>query len=188
MMFLKRKAVKGKIEKSSKDKKGEKVTVEISCESEKDMGIPYKEIIEKMVIAALDFEKCPYEAEVSVTVVDDDEIHQINKEYRSIDRATDVLSFPFNEWDTPGDFEGIEDSVDAFNPESGELLLGDIILSIDRIESQAIEYGHSKTRELAFLVVHSMLHLMGYDHMNDEERVIMEEKQRKILELEGISR
>jgi len=164
------------------------MTVEISYESKKDLDVPYKDIIERMVIAALDFEKCPYEAEVSVTVVDDDEICRINKEYRNIESSTDVLSFPFNEWETPGDFEGIEDSIDAFNPESGELLLGDIILSADHIENQALEYGHSRTRELAFLVVHSMLHLMGYDHMNDEERVIMEEKQRKILELEGISR
>ena len=168
--------------------KGEKMTVEISHESKKTLDIPYKEIIERMVIATLDFEKCPYEAEVSVTIVDDEEIHQINKEYRYIDRATDVLSFPFNEFDIPGDFTDIENSIDAFNPESGELLLGDIILSADHIESQAMEYGHSKTRELAFLVVHSMLHLMGYDHMNDDERIVMEEKQRKILELEGISR
>ena len=68
------------------------------------------------------------------------------------------------------------------------MLLGDIILSTEHILEQANEYGHSKTRELAFLVVHSMLHLMGYDHMEDDERIVMEEKQRKILELEGISR
>ena len=67
-------------------------------------------------------------------------------------------------------------------------MLGDIILSTDHIKEQAIEYGHSETRELAFLVVHSMLHLMGYDHMVDEDRVVMEDRQREILELEGISR
>ena len=86
------------------------------------------------------------------------------------------------------DYEYIEENIDAFNPETGELLLGDIILSTEHILEQAKEYGHSKTRELAFLVVHSMLHLMGYDHMEDDERIVMEEKQRKILELEGISR
>ena len=164
------------------------MTIEISYESEKKLDIPYEEIVNKMVVSALDFENCPYETEVSVTFVDDEEIRKINSEYRGIDKSTDVLSFPFNEFEIPGNFDDIEESVDAFNPETGELLLGDIILSTDHIVEQAIEYGHSETRELAFLVVHSMLHLMGYDHMVDEDRVIMEERQRKILELEGISR
>ena len=164
------------------------MTIEISYESEKKLDIPYEEIVNKMVVSALDFENCPYEAEVSVTFVDDEEIRKINSEYRGIDKSTDVLSFPFNEFEIPGNFDNIEESVDAFNPETGELLLGDIILSTDHIVEQAIEYGHSETRELAFLVVHSMLHLMGYDHMEDDERIVMEEKQRKILELEGISR
>ena len=164
------------------------MTIEISYESEKKLDIPYEEIVNKMVVSALDFENCPYEAEVSVTFVDDEGIRKINSEYRGIDKSTDVLSFPFNEFEIPGNFDNIEESVDAFNPETGELLLGDIILSTDHITEQAIEYGHSETRELAFLVVHSMLHLMGYDHMVDEDRVIMEERQRKILELEGISR
>jgi len=164
------------------------MTIEISYESEKKLDIPYEEIVNKMVVSALDFENCPYEAEVSVIFVDDEEIRKINSEYRGIDKSTDVLSFPFNEFEIPGNFDDIEESVDAFNPETGELLLGDIILSTDHITEQAIEYGHSETRELAFLVVHSMLHLMGYDHMEDEDRVVMEERQRKILELEGISR
>ena len=164
------------------------MTIEISYESEKKLDIPYEDIVNKMVVSALDFENCPYEVEVSVTFVDDEEIRKINSEYRGIDKSTDVLSFPFNEFEIPGNFDNIEESVDAFNPETGELLLGDIILSTDHITEQAIEYGHSETRELAFLVVHSMLHLMGYDHMVDEDRVVMEERQRKILELEGISR
>ena len=164
------------------------MTVEISYESEKSLGIPYEDIINRMVAASLDFENCPYEAEVSVTIVDDDEIRRINNEYRGIDKSTDVLSFPFNEFDIPGNFDNIEENVDAFNPESGELLLGDIILSTEHIIEQAREYGHSQIRELAFLVVHSMLHLMGYDHMIDDERKDMEDRQRKILEFEGISR
>ena len=164
------------------------MTVEISYESEKSLDIPYEDIINRMVAASLDFENCPYEAEVSVTIVDDEEIRRINNEYRGIDKSTDVLSFPFNEFKSPGNFDDIEESVDAFNPESGELLLGDIILSTEHIIEQAREYGHSETRELAFLVVHSMLHLMGYDHMIDDERKDMEDRQRKILEFEGISR
>ena len=164
------------------------MTIEISYESKTNLEIPYEEIIEKMVVASLDFEDCPYEAEVSVTIVDDEEIRRINNEYRGIDKSTDVLSFPFNEFSAPGNFDDIEENIDAFNPETGELLLGDIILSTEHILEQAKEYGHSKTRELAFLVVHSMLHLMGYDHMEDDERMVMEDRQRKILELEGISR
>ena len=164
------------------------MTIEISYESKMKLDIPYEDIINRMVLASLDFENCPYEAEVSVTIVDDEEIRSINSEYRGIDKSTDVLSFPFNEFTISGHFDDIEENIDAFNPETGELLLGDIILSTEHIVEQAKEYGHSETRELAFLVVHSMLHLMGYDHMNEEDRIIMEEKQRKILELEGISR
>ena len=164
------------------------MTIEISYESKIKLDIPYEDIINKMVVASLDFEDCPYEAEVSVTIVDDDEIRRINNEYRGIDKSTDVLSFPFNEFDIPGNFDNVEENVDAFNPESGELLLGDIILSTEHIIEQAREYGHSETRELAFFVVHSMLHLMGYDHMIDDERKDMEDRQRKILEFEGISR
>ena len=164
------------------------MTIEISYESKIKLDIQYEDIINKMVVASLDFEDCPYEAEVSVTIVDDDKIRRINNEYRGIDKSTDVLSFPFNEFDIPGNFDNIEENVDAFNPESGELLLGDIILSTEHIIEQAREYGHSETRELAFLVVHSMLHLMGYDHMIDDERKDMEDRQRKILEFEGISR
>ena len=77
---------------------------------------------------------------------------------------------------------------DCFNPETGELLLGDIILSVDKILEQAEKYGHSVTRELAFLVAHSMLHLFGYDHMEEDERLVMEERQRMLMDTLGISR
>ena len=81
------------------------MTIEISYESKTNLDIPYEEIIEKMVVASLDFEDCPYEAEVSVTIVDDEEIRSINNEYRGIDKSTDVLSFPFNEFSAPGNFD-----------------------------------------------------------------------------------
>jgi len=85
------------------------MTIEISYESKIKLDIPYEDIINKMVVASLDFEDCPYEAEVSVTIVDDDEIRRINNEYRGIDKSTDVLSFPFNEFDIPGNFDNIEE-------------------------------------------------------------------------------
>ena len=162
------------------------MTIDISYETGIELDIPYEDIIRQMVVAALDYENCPYEAEVSVTVVDDKEIQEINKTYRNIDKATDVLSFPMYEYEKAADFDKLDDS--AFNPESGELLLGDIVISAEKVTAQAKEYGHSKEREFAFLLVHSMLHLLGYDHMEEEERLVMESKQKEILELNDYKR
>ncbi len=162
------------------------MTIDISYETDIELKIPYEDIIRQMVMATLDYENCPYEAEVSVTVVDDIEIKEINKTYRNIDKATDVLSFPMYEYETIGDFENLNDS--AFNLESGELLLGDIVISAEKVVAQAKEYGHSEEREFAFLLVHSILHLLGYDHMEEEERLIMESKQKEILELNNYKR
>ena len=162
------------------------MTVNIENEYEGELNLPYEKIIEEIVLAALDYEKCPYEAEVSVVLTDNENIHALNKEFRSIDRPTDVLSFPMCDYETPADFDRLEeDAEDCFNPETGELLLGDIVISIDKVREQAASYGHSETRELAFLVAHSMLHLMGYDHMEDDERIVMEKKQEEILQSKG---
>ena len=162
------------------------MTIDISYETDIELDIPYEDIVRQMVVAALDYENCPYEAEVSLTVVDDKEIQEINKTYRNIDKATDVLSFPMYQYEKAADFDNLDDS--AFNPESGELLLGDIVISAEKVTAQAKEYGHSKEREFAFLLVHSMLHLLGYDHMEEEERLVMESKQKEILELNDYKR
>ena len=165
------------------------MTINIEYEAEKKLALPYEEIIEDVVNAAMDYEECPYEAEVNVLLTDNEEIHRINLEFRNIDRETDVLSFPMGDYDVPGDFERLEEqSEDYFNPETGELLLGDIVISVDKVEEQAEKYGHSQTRELAFLVAHSMLHLFGSDHMEEEERLLMEKKQEEILRLKGYTR
>ena len=164
------------------------MTIEFEKEYDKDLGINYEEIADKVINAALDYEECPYEAEVSLTLVDNNRIHDINKEFRDIDRPTDVLSFPMVEYDDAGEFAFLEDEDDCFNPETGELMLGDIIISLDKVEEQAISYGHSFTREYAFLIAHSMLHLMGYDHMTDDDASIMEAKQRAILDNLNITR
>lgn len=150
----------------------------------------YKTIIEEIVEASLDYEKCPYECEVSVTLVDNEAIHQVNKEFRDIDRPTDVLSFPALEYEVPGSFDWLEDgeNIGCFDPETGELVLGDIMISMDRVASQAEEYGHSQRREFAFLIAHSMLHLMGYDHMEEDERIVMERKQEEILQSKQYTR
>ena len=149
----------------------------------------YKELAEKIIEYCLDYAKFPYEAEVNLTLTDNEGIHAINKEFRQIDRPTDVLSFPMLNYEIPGDFAFLDDEdSDDFNPDTGEALLGDIIISIEKVYEQAESYGHSVEREYAFLITHSMLHLFGYDHMEEEERIIMEGKQRTILELAGYKR
>ena len=165
------------------------MTIHIEYETEEELKLPYEEIITTVVNEALDYENCPYEAEVNVLLTDNEDIRQINKEYRDIDNATDVLSFPMADYDSQSDFDRLEDMAsDYFNPETGELLLGDIVISVDKVKEQAEKYGHSETRELAFLVAHSMLHLCGYDHMVDEERLVMEKKQEEILKRGGYER
>ena len=138
---------------------------------------------------ACDYVDCPYECTVNMLLTDDTAIHSMNKEFRGIDRATDVLSFPMVDYEAPGNFDGLENHTEEyFEPDSGELLLGDIVISVERAIAQAVEYGHSLKREMAFLTAHSMLHLFGYDHMTDEERMDMEQKQEEILLQLGISR
>lgn len=141
----------------------------------------YLSYYEGAVSAVLDFVECPYEADVSLLIVDDESIRQINKENRDIDRSTDVLSFPMNEFDVPGDFSKIEDDDSAFDPDSGELILGDIVISYEHVLNQANEYGHSIEREYTFLIVHSMLHLCGFDHIEEDDRIIMEDKQKEVM-------
>ena len=157
------------------------MTINFEKEYDKNLDIDYETIADKVINAALDYEKCPYEAEVSLTLTDNKGIHEINREFRNIDRPTDVLSFPMVEYETPGEFDFLENEYDCFNPETGELMLGDIVISLDKVEEQAANYGHSVTREYAFLIAHSMLHLMGYDHMNDEDKKAMREKEEKVL-------
>lgn len=157
-------------------------------EGELVLQLDYQELAEKVADAVLDFENCPYEAQVELLLTMNEEIREINKEYREIDRATDVLSFPMIEYDRPADFDFLEEDDSYFDLDSGELMLGNIVISKEKVLSQAEEYGHSVKREYAFLIAHSMLHLLGYDHMEEEERAVMEAKQREVLEQLGITR
>lgn len=140
------------------------------------------------VETALDILGCPYETEVSLLLTTNEEIHRMNLEFRDVDRPTDVLSFPMIDFAVPGNFDGLEEREDCFDPETGELSLGDIVISKEKVLSQAEAYGHSVLREYAFLIVHSVLHLTGYDHMEPSERSVMEEQQRRIMEALNISR
>jgi probable rRNA maturation factor len=159
------------------------LTIHLEYEATKQLDFDYKVLIEKVALGCLDFEDSPYEAEISILLTDDNEIKDINNQFRGLDKPTDVLSFPAIEYKIAGDFSDLEKSAgEYFNPETGEMILGDIVISVDRAITQATEYGHSITREIAFLVAHSMFHLMGYDHMSEDERKVMEEKQEEVLE------
>ncbi len=165
------------------------MTINLEMECETEFSFDCFAVAKQVVEAVLDYENCPYEAEVAVTLTTDEEIHKINFEQRGIDRATDVLSFPMNQFPSPGEYAFLEEeTVGCFHPDSGELLLGDIVISADRVVSQAKEYCHSQLREYAFLIAHSMLHLLGYDHMEQEEAEKMEQRQRIILDSIGITR
>ena len=143
-----------------------------------------KDTVLKCIEKALEYEGCDFDAEVSVTFVDNEAIREINREERNIDKATDVLSFPMLEFDENGDIINSE-----FDFDEDYVLLGDIVISLERAREQSIEYGHSFIREIAFLTVHSMLHLLGYDHVNNEtEEKIMFKKQDEILNLLNITR
>lgn len=160
-------------------------------ENETDLVLPFdaEEVATKVIEAALDYEQCPYEVEVSLLLTDNQGIHQMNNEFRGIDRPTDVLSFPNVDYEIPSDFSNIENMLeDYFEPDTGELCLGDIVISIEKVYEQAEEYGHTPLREYAFLIAHSMLHLLGYDHMEPEEAKVMEQKQEEILKGLGINR
>ncbi len=159
------------------------MTVELEDESAGRLGLNTRQVAERVTEGTLDYLNCPYEACVGLRITDDKEIRKLNRDYRQIDRATDVLSFPLIDFPQPGSFEFLEsDDEDAFDPDSGELTLGDIVISCDRVLAQAEAYGHSVLREYAFLITHSMLHLLGYDHMTEEDAAVMEGLQEKILE------
>lgn len=147
--------------------------------NQKKLSLPVgtKLLIRKACNATLKSENFNDNAEVDVTLVDDAEIRQINREHRNIDASTDVLSFPLGE---NGEYDE--------NPATGALMLGDIVISLDTALRQADLYGHGVKREIAFLTVHSMLHLLGYDHVNGGlEQALMREKEESVLNDLGLA-
>ena len=160
----------------------------VDIDEDIDLGFDVDKLTEILLDKVCDYEKCPYEANVNLIVTHSEEVRVYNKEYRDIDSTTDVLSFPALEIVNGRFDDAVRDVSDAFDPETGELILGDIVINADRVYSQAEEYGHSVKREFAFLVTHSLLHLCGYDHMDEESARIMEAKQEEILTALGILR
>lgn len=141
-------------------------------------------VLQAVCDKVMETEECDFDAEISITFVDNDTIRDINREHRGIDKATDVLSFPMLEFD--GDGIAYNAELDA---DGSLIMLGDIVISLERAREQAEEFGHSFIREIAFLTAHSMLHLLGYDHVDDEEGDrIMRLKQNEVLNALNITR
>ncbi len=152
-------------------------------ECDTDFIDDYEALAGKVIEKAVEIHGGLSDYSVSLYIVDEDTIRQANRETRDIDKVTDVLSFPNLEL-YEGDISLIQemDSTDICDPETGEIILGEIMICRNKVYEQAEEYGHSVEREYAFLVTHSILHLLGYDHMEDDERERMEAKQKEILE------
>ncbi|MBO5088461.1 MAG: rRNA maturation RNase YbeY [Lachnospiraceae bacterium] len=164
------------------------MTILLEKESDFSFEIEYEQIAHDVVQAALDYVDCPYECEVNILLTDNEGIQATNKEMRNIDSPTDVLSFPMIDFESEGDFSVVENDISLFNATTGELLLGDIMISLERASEQAEQFNHSLKREYAFLIAHSMLHLSGYDHMEEDERIRMERMQEEILQSIGYTR
>ena len=164
------------------------MTLTFENEQDFDLGFDPEEVAAAVINGVLDQEACPYEAEVELILTDPENIRTMNREHRNIDRETDVLSFPMIPFEKPADYSVIDEKDEYFDLDTDELLLGDVMISVDRVYSQAQEYGHSIEREFSFLFAHSMLHLLGYDHMTPEEAAVMEAKQEEVLQRLGITR
>ena len=156
----------------------------ILLESEVDCPAGTQELLEKVISAALEAEGVEADCEINVLLTDDEGIHQVNLDMRWVDRPTDVLSFPMFDLQ-PGEKPGEEDA----DPDTGLVPLGDMCLSLERARAQAEEFGHSVERELSYLTVHSVLHLLGYDHMDEGPmKVQMRGREEAILQTLGITR
>lgn len=164
------------------------VSVQYECETDISLELDCEALAKKVAQSVLELENCPYDSQVNLVLTDNSGIHEVNLQFRGIDAPTDVLSFPMIPFETPADYQILDQDESFFDLDTEELLLGDIMISAERVISQAEDYGHSIKREFCFLVAHSMLHLLGYDHMVPEEAAIMEQKQEAALEKLGITR
>lgn len=161
------------------------MTIWIDNSTSMDIFEDYDRLIENTVNSCIELEQFPTNIEVSVSIVDNLQIQKLNFQFRNIDSPTDVLSFPML------DFKNIDkDSIadENINRDTGDIILGDIIISIEQAIKQSNEFGHSIQREIAFLTAHSMFHLMGYDHQNPDDEAIMIKKQKEALARIGILR
>ncbi len=161
---------------------------------EAEVNVPFDFDVEALAGEVINFtlehEDFPYEPEVNLTLVDNEGIHAINKEFREIDRPTDVLSFPMIDYPEDKVYKDVylEHEFDKCYFDGDELILGDIVLSLERTKEQSIEFNHSFEREACYLVTHSVLHLLGYDHMEEEEKARMRGREEELLGKLNITR
>lgn len=155
------------------------MTVLIDNRTDWNLTPEFEKLINDVALKCLEYEDFHTDCEISVSFVTGDEIKEINSQFRHIDKETDVLSFPMLTF---------EEDEEAEVNENDEIILGDIIISVERAKEQAKEYGHSLEREIAFLTAHSMFHLLGYDHMEENEEKEMFAKQKEVLDILGVKR
>ncbi|MDO5028493.1 MAG: rRNA maturation RNase YbeY [Bacillota bacterium] len=164
------------------------VQIEILNQSQETIDEKYYTLIDKAIDTALDLMGIEENILGSVFLVDKDQIQEINRDYRQVDKVTDVLSFPMD----LVDFISYEDRPKDFfrdqELQQVQYFLGDIFINLDKIKDQAQEFGHSEDRELSYLTVHSLLHLLGYDHIEEEDRIIMRQREEAIMDRLGIGR
>ena len=164
------------------------MNIPVTFETDDPFRFDAAELIRRVAEAVLTSENVGCGCEIDVLLTDNEAVREINLAERGIDAPTDVLSFPALEYDEPARIPSRQEAPLLYLPDSGELFLGDMVISVDKVLSQAEEYGHSVRRELAFLAAHSCFHLLGYDHETEEERIRMEEKQEAVLRSLGITR
>ena len=164
------------------------MTVDLEYEAEEDLQLDCGALANQVAEQVLQMEQFPYEAQINVVLTSEKEVQRVNLEFRDINAPTDVLSFPMIPFPYPGEYSILEEDDSYVDLDTGELMLGDIMISVPRVIRQAEEYGHSIRREFCFLIAHSMLHLLGYDHMTQEEAKVMEEKQEAALQALSITR
>lgn len=151
-------------------------------DEEYELSKAYKKRAQDVVEVCLEAIDFPYECEVYLLLTDNEGIQSINKEHRNLDKPTDVLSFPQIDFASPKDYDTMETMIEAYvNPETDAVVLGDIVISMERVKEQAEEYGHSLEREFSFMIVHSMLHLVGYDHIEENDEILMLKEQKEIM-------
>ena len=161
------------------------MTIQIEYETEKQLEIPYEQIVRDIIPAVLEYENCPYEAEVNLLFTDNEAIREMNRDYRQVDAPTDVLSFPNLE---KSYFQKLTEFDGERNPDDGILFLGDIVICKKVAKKQAKDYRHGAKREICFLALHGLLHLLGFDHIKEEEERLMKAASEDTLQAFGVSR
>lgn len=165
------------------------MTVDINnCQDSIEIDPEIEEFMENCILTGLKAEGISIPVEVSILLVDDNHIRELNKTYRGIDAPTDVLSFPMLEFESDDGKREITDVMNDAEKDGDTVILGDIVISVERALNQAREYNHSFLREMGFLLIHGLLHLLGYDHMDEGERLEMRQKEESILKMLNLTR